>query len=161
MGFNMENIKVLILMGSKSDMPIMQKAEAVLEAFGVPYKTMIRSAHRTPEATMQAVQDAEEAGCKVFICGAGMAAHLAGVVCSKTVKPVIGVPIASGPLQGEDALHATVMMPPGLPVATVGINGSKNAGLLAVQMLAQTDEGLSDKLKADRVAQAEAILAED
>jgi len=157
----MENIKVLILMGSKSDRPIMQKAEVVLEEFGVAYKTMIRSAHRTPEATMQAVMDAEAAGCKVFICGAGMAAHLAGVVCSKTVKPVIGVPIASGPLQGEDALHATVMMPPGLPVATVGINGSKNAGLLAVQMLAQTDEELSEKLQADRVAQAESILAED
>ncbi|RLL51162.1 5-(carboxyamino)imidazole ribonucleotide mutase [Mariprofundus sp. EBB-1] len=157
----MENIKVLILMGSKSDRPIMQKAEIVLEEFGVAYKTMIRSAHRTPEATMQAVMDAEAAGCQVFICGAGMAAHLAGVVCSKTVKPVIGVPIASGPLQGEDALHATVMMPPGLPVATVGINGSKNAGLLAVQMLAQTDEELSEKLKADRVAQAESILAED
>lgn len=156
----MDAIQVLILMGSKSDLPIMHKAEAVLEEFGVAYKTMIRSAHRTPEATVQAVKDAEEAGCKVFICGAGMAAHLAGVVCSKTVKPVIGVPIASGPLQGEDALHATVMMPPGLPVATVGINGSKNAGLLAVQMLAQTDDGLSEKLKADRVAQAEAILAE-
>jgi len=157
----MENIKVLILMGSKSDLPIMQKAEVVLETFGVAYKTMIRSAHRTPEATVQAVKDAEDAGCKVFICGAGMAAHLAGVVCSKTIKPVIGVPIASGPLQGVDALHATVMMPPGLPVATVGINGAKNAGLLAVQMLAQTDAGLSDKLKADRAAQAEAILAED
>ena len=157
----MNNIKVLILMGSKSDLPIMQKAKAVLDAFGVAYKTMIRSAHRTPEATVQAVKDAEDAGCKVFICGAGMAAHLAGVVCSKTVKPVIGVPIASGPLQGTDALHATVMMPPGLPVATVGINGAKNAGLLAVQMLAQTDEHLSDKLKADRAIQAEAILAED
>jgi len=157
----MEAIQVLILMGSKNDRPIMQKAEAVLEEFGVAYKTMIRSAHRTPEATVQAVKEAEEAGCKVFICGAGMAAHLAGVVCSKTVKPVIGVPIASGPLQGEDALHATVMMPPGLPVATVGINGSKNAGLLAVQMLAQTDETLTEKLKADRAAQAEAILAED
>ena len=157
----MENIKVLILMGSKSDLPIMQKAEAVLDAFGVAYKTMIRSAHRTPEATMQAVEDAEEAGCKVFICGAGMAAHLAGVVCSKTVKPVIGVPIASGPLQGEDALHATVMMPPGLPVATVGINGSKNAGLLAVQMLAQNDEDLAHKLRFDRAKQAEAILADD
>lgn len=160
MGLQMEAIKVLILMGSKSDLPIMQKTEAVLDEFGVPYKTMVRSAHRTPEATMQAVEDAEAAGCQVFICAAGMAAHLAGVVCSKTVKPVIGVPIASGPLQGEDALHSTVMMPPGLPVATVGINGSKNAGLLAVQMLAQTDEELSKKLKADRVAQAEAILSE-
>jgi len=157
----MEPLKVLILMGSKSDMPIMQKTEAVLDAFGVAYKTMIRSAHRTPEATMQAVQDAEDAGCKVFICGAGMAAHLAGVVCSKTVKPVIGVPIASGPLQGEDALHSTVMMPPGLPVATVGINGAKNAGLLAVQMLAQNDETLLQLLKDDRTAQAEAILSEE
>jgi len=157
----MENIKVLILMGSASDIPVMKKTEAVLDAFDVPYKTMVRSAHRTPEATVQAIKDAEDAGCKVFICAAGMAAHLAGVVCSKTVKPVIGVPIASGPLNGEDALLSTVMMPPGMPVATVGINGSKNAGLLAVQMLAQTDEGLSDKLKADRAAQAEAILAAD
>jgi len=157
----MDALKVLILMGSKSDRGIMEKTEAVLEEFGVPYKTMIRSAHRTPEATMQAVKDAEAAGCLVFICAAGMAAHLAGVVCSKTVKPVIGVPIASGPLQGEDALHSTVMMPPGLPVATVGINGAKNAGLLAVQILATNDAELSRKLLAERVAQAEAILAED
>jgi len=155
-----EPLDVLILMGSKSDRPIMQKAEAVLDEFGVAYKTLIRSAHRTPEATEQAVRDAEAAGCKVFICAAGMAAHLAGVVCSKTVKPVIGVPIASGPLQGEDALHSTVMMPPGLPVATVGINGARNAGLLAVQMLAQNDETLTRLLKADRIAQAEAILSE-
>jgi len=155
-----ESLDVLILMGSKSDRPIMQKAEAVLDAFGVAYKTLIRSAHRTPEATEQAVRDAEAAGCKVFICAAGMAAHLAGVVCSKTVKPVIGVPIASGPLQGEDALHSTVMMPPGLPVATVGINGARNAGLLAVQMLAQNDETLTQLLKDDRIAQAEAILSE-
>lgn len=156
----MESLKVLILMGSKSDMPIMQKAEAVLDEFGVTYKTLVRSAHRTPEATMQSVKDAEAAGCQVFICGAGMAAHLAGVVCSKTVRPVIGVPIASGPLQGEDALHSTVMMPPGMPVATVGINAAKNAGLLAVQMLAQTDVSLTEKLLADRRTQAEAILAE-
>jgi len=156
----MEALKVLILMGSKSDMPVMEKAAAVLDEFGVSYKTLVRSAHRTPEATMQAVKDAEEAGCKVFICGAGMAAHLAGVVCSKTVKPVIGVPIASAPLQGEDALHSTVMMPPGMPVATVGINAAKNAGLLAVQILAQTDAELTGKLLADRRTQAEAILAE-
>ncbi len=157
----MENIKVLILMGSKNDMPIMQKAEAVLDEFGVAYKTMVRSAHRTPEATVEAIKEAEEAGCQVFICGAGMAAHLAGVVCSKTVKPVIGVPIASGALNGEDALLSTVMMPPGMPVATVAINGAKNAGLLAVQMLAQNDEGLTHKLRFDRAKQAEAILADD
>jgi len=154
-------LKVLILMGSKSDRGVMQKTEAVLDEFAIPYKTMIRSAHRTPEATMQAVKDAEAAGCQVFICAAGMAAHLAGVVCSKTVKPVIGVPIASGPLQGEDALHSTVMMPPGLPVATVGINGAKNAGLLAVQILATQDSKLREMLLADRKTQAEAILAED
>ncbi|HKI62681.1 MAG TPA: 5-(carboxyamino)imidazole ribonucleotide mutase [Mariprofundaceae bacterium] len=156
----MEALKVLILMGSKSDMPIMQKTEAVLQEFGVPFRTLVRSAHRTPEATMQSVKDAEAAGCQVFICAAGMAAHLAGVVCSKTVKPVIGVPIAAGPLNGEDALHSTVMMPPGLPVATVGINAAKNAGLLAVQILALHDEELNRRLKDDRTAQAEAILSE-
>jgi len=150
----MENIKVLILMGSKSDLPIMEKTTALLDSYGVANKTLIRSAHRTPEATVQAVRDAEAAGCQVFICAAGMAAHLAGVVASKTIKPVIGVPIASGPLQGQDALLSTVMMPPDIPVATVGINGAKNAGILAVQMLAQHDEALAQKLKETRAAQA-------
>lgn len=150
----MENIKVLILMGSKNDLPIMEKATAVLDSYGVPSKTLIRSAHRTPEATVQTVKDAEAAGCQVFICAAGMAAHLAGVVASKTIKPVIGVPIASGPLQGQDALLSTVMMPPDIPVATVGINGAKNAGILAVQILAQSDEALAQKLKETRAAQA-------
>ena len=157
----MENIKVLILMGSKNDMPVMRKTEEVFEEFGVPYKTLVRSAHRTPDATVEAIKEAEAAGCQVFICAAGMAAHLAGVVCSKTVKPVIGVPIASGPMNGEDALYSTVMMPPGMPVATVGINGAKNAGLLATQMLAQNDEDLAHKLRFDRAKQAEAILADD
>lgn len=150
----MDAIKVLILMGSKNDMQVMEKAAAVLDAYGVANKMLVRSAHRTPEATAAAVRDAEAAGCQVFICAAGMAAHLAGVVASKTVKPVIGVPIASGALQGQDALLSTVMMPPGIPVATVAINGAKNAGLLAVQMLAQTDAGLADGLKAARAAEA-------
>ncbi|NOR73129.1 MAG: 5-(carboxyamino)imidazole ribonucleotide mutase [Mariprofundaceae bacterium] len=150
----MEAIKVLILMGSKSDLPIMEKTTAVLDVYGVASKTLIRSAHRTPEATVQAVRDAEAAGCQVFICAAGMAAHLAGVVASKTIKPVIGVPIASGPLQGQDALLSTVMMPPDIPVATVAVNGAKNAGILAVQMLAQNDEVLAQKLKETRAAQA-------
>jgi len=157
----MENIKVLILMGSKNDMVVMQKAEAVLDEFGVPYKTLVRSAHRTPDATVDAIREAEAAGCQVFICAAGMAAHLAGVVCSKTIKPVIGVPIASGALNGEDALFSTVMMPPGMPVATVAINGARNAGILAAQMLAQTDEELAHKIQFDRAKQAEAILADD
>jgi len=150
----MEEIKVLILMGSKNDLSVMEKAGVVLDDYDVPFRMLIRSAHRTPEATAQAVKDAEAAGCQVFICAAGMAAHLAGVVASKTVKPVIGVPIASGPLQGQDALLSTVMMPPGIPVATVAINGAKNAGLLAVQMLAQGDARLADRLKAVRDAQA-------
>ena len=150
----MDTIKVLILMGSQSDMPVMEKASAVLDEYGVPHRILVRSAHRTPEATVQAVENAEAAGCEVFICGAGMAAHLAGVVAAHTVKPVIGVPIAAGALNGQDALYSTVMMPPGIPVATVAVNGAKNAGLLAVQMLAQKDAALTQKLKDARAAQA-------
>jgi len=148
----MKNIKVLILMGSKSDMSIMEQASAVLDEYNVPHKVLVRSAHRTPEATIKAVHDAEAAGCGVFICAAGMAAHLAGVVASKTVQPVIGVPISAGPLQGQDALLSTVMMPPGIPVACVGVNAAKNAGILAVQILAQSDALLADKLCAARKA---------
>ncbi|MDQ7011833.1 MAG: 5-(carboxyamino)imidazole ribonucleotide mutase [Mariprofundaceae bacterium] len=150
----MNTIRVLILMGSQSDMPVMEKAAAVLNEYQVPHRILVRSAHRTPEATVQAVRDAEAAGCEVFICGAGMAAHLAGVVAAHTVKPVIGVPIAAGALNGQDALYSTVMMPPGIPVATVAVNGAKNAGLLAVQMLAQKDAALTQKLKDARAAQA-------
>lgn len=150
----MNNIDVLILMGSKSDLPVMQKAEAELTAYGITYRTLIRSAHRMPEATVSAVREAEECGCKVFICAAGMAAHLAGVVASKTTHPVIGVPIASGALNGQDALLATVMMPPGIPVATVAINGAKNAALLAIQILATQNTVLHEKLQEDRLKQA-------
>jgi len=144
----MDTIKVLILMGSTSDMPVMEKSAAVLKEFGVPYKMLVRSAHRTPDATVQTVKMAEAAGCQVFICGAGMAAHLAGIVAAHTVRPVIGVPIASGPMEGRDALYSTVMMPPGVPVATVGINGAKNAALLALQILALGDADIG-KLLAD------------
>ncbi|MBF0282682.1 MAG: 5-(carboxyamino)imidazole ribonucleotide mutase [Zetaproteobacteria bacterium] len=150
----MEAIDVLILMGSKSDLPIMAKTTAILEEYGVRSKTLIRSAHRTPEATVATVKEAEAAGCQLFICAAGMAAHLAGVVASKTIKPVIGVPIASGPLQGQDALLSTVMMPPDIPVATVGINSAKNAGLLAIQMLALNNAALAQQLKDTRAGQA-------
>jgi len=144
----MDTIKVLILMGSTSDMPVMEKSAAVLKEFGVPYKMLVRSAHRTPNATVQTVKSGETAGCQVFICGAGMAAHLAGIVAAHTVRPVIGVPIASGPMEGRDALYSTVMMPPGVPVATVGINGARNAALLALQILALGDADIG-KLLAD------------
>jgi len=150
----MEAIKVLILMGSKSDLPTMEKTAAVFDEFRVTHKMLIRSAHRTPEATVKTVREAEAAGCEVFICAAGMAAHLAGAVAAQTVKPVIGVPIASGPMQGQDALLSTVMMPAGIPVATVGINGARNAGLLAVQMLALKDAGLAAALDNARTTQA-------
>jgi len=145
-------IQVLILMGSQSDMPVMQKAADTLDTFGIQYRMLVRSAHRTPVQTVEAVNEAEKDGCKVFICGAGMAAHLAGVVAAHTVKPVIGVPLASGALQGQDALLATVMMPPGIPVATVAIGGAKNAAILAVQMIASDDETLAEALRQARVA---------
>ncbi|GMQ99628.1 MAG: 5-(carboxyamino)imidazole ribonucleotide mutase [Zetaproteobacteria bacterium] len=151
----MKNIKVLILIGSKSDMSIMEQTSAVLDQYDVPHKVLVRSAHRTPEATIKAVHDAEAVGCGVFICAAGMAAHLAGVVASKTILPVIGVPISAGPLQGQDALLSTVMMPPGIPVACVGVNAAKNAGILAVQILAQSNTSLADKLRAAREAIAQ------
>ncbi len=146
----MDAIKVLILMGSKSDMSVMEKTSAVFDQYDVPYKMLVRSAHRMPEATIRAVRDAEDAGCRVFICAAGMAAHLAGTVASRTIWPVIGVPVSAGPLQGQDALLSTVMMPPGIPVACVGVNAAKNAGILATQILAQSDTLLADKLRAER-----------
>ncbi|MDQ6961794.1 MAG: 5-(carboxyamino)imidazole ribonucleotide mutase [Mariprofundaceae bacterium] len=146
------SVQVLILMGSKSDMPVMQKAADTLDEFGVSYEMLIRSAHRTPVETVEAVTEADKNGCQVFICGAGMAAHLAGVVAAHTVKPVIGVPLASGALQGQDALLATVMMPPGIPVATVAIGGAKNAAILAVQMIAAGNEKLSEALRQARIA---------
>jgi 5-(carboxyamino)imidazole ribonucleotide mutase len=124
-----------ILMGSDSDLPVMQKAAAVLEEMGVPYEMDISSAHRLPEKTAQYARTARERGLQVIIAGAGMAAHLAGVVASHTTLPVIGVPLASGALNGRDALYSTVQMPPGVPVATVAIDGSKNAAYLACAIL--------------------------
>ncbi|MDQ6950041.1 MAG: 5-(carboxyamino)imidazole ribonucleotide mutase [Mariprofundales bacterium] len=152
-------MKVLILIGSASDRSIMAKAEAELAAFGVDYRLQVRSAHRTPTETVAAVQEAEADGCQVFICGAGMAAHLAGAVAAHTSKPVIGVPISSGALGGTDALYSTVMMPPGMPVATVAIDGSRNAALLAIQILALNDPDLTKKLCQMRREAAEKVLA--
>lgn len=150
---------VAILMGSDSDLPVMKAGCEVLKNLGVRYEVRVTSAHRTPEDTKDFILDAEQRGCAVFIAGAGMAAHLAGAVAAHTLKPVIGVPIDSGPLQGFDALLSTVQMPGGVPVATVAIGkaGAKNAGYLAAQMLALADEALHGRLLAERAANAESI----
>jgi 5-(carboxyamino)imidazole ribonucleotide mutase len=147
---------VAILMGSESDWPIMQSAADTLESLEVRCEVRITSAHRTPRATAEYVIDAEKRGCAAFICGAGMAAHLAGAVAAQTIKPVIGVPIDSGPLAGFDALLSTVQMPGGIPVATVAVGkaGAKNAGYLAAQMLALDDQPLAARLRVDRDANA-------
>ena len=141
-----------ILMGSESDWPVMRKCTEVLERLGIDFEVRVSSAHRTPAATAAYVADAAGRGCAVFICGAGMAAHLAGAVAAHTVRPVIGVPIDSGPLQGFDALLATVQMPGGIPVATVAVGsaGARNAAYLAAQMLALGDSQLAAALEADR-----------
>ena len=143
---------VAILMGSESDWPVMQSTTAVLNELGVQFEVRVTSAHRTPAGTQNYVSDAQARGCDVFICAAGMAAHLAGAVAAHTVKPVIGVPVDSGPLQGFDALLSTVQMPGGIPVATVAVGkaGAKNAGYLAAQILSLSDVALAEKLAQDR-----------
>lgn len=154
---------VAILMGSDADVSAMDEAMAVLNRLGVQYEARIRSAHRTPEATYQYVRDAEARGCAVFIAAAGLAAHLAGVVASLTVKPVIGVPMQGGALSGVDALLSTVQMPGGIPVActAIGKAGAKNAAYLAAQILAVHDLQLCRRLEAERKASASDILAKD
>lgn len=150
---------VAIVMGSDSDLPVMEASFDVLRTFGVVFEARITSAHRTPEATKSYVQDAEQRGCAVFIAAAGMAAHLAGAVAAATVKPVIGVPMNAS-LDGLDALLSTVQMPAGIPVATVAIGkaGAKNAAYLATQMLSLADEQLARKLRDEREANARDIL---
>ena len=138
--------KVLVISASDSSLPAMQAAKDILEEFGVEYTLTISSAHRSPERSVELVSEFHKNGGKVIICGAGLAAHLAGVVAAHFPLPVIGVPLSDGPLQGQDALLATVQMPGGIPVATVGIDNSKNAGILAVQILATSDKGLEEKL---------------
>ena len=154
---------VAVLMGSDSDLPVMEPALDVLEAFGIRHEVRLRSAHRTPAATHDYVRDAEARGCAVFIAAAGMAAHLAGAVAALTVRPVIGVPVDAGPLRGEDALLSTVQMPGGIPVATVAIGkaGAKNAGYLAAQILAGADDSLGAALRAERERNAAGILGRD
>lgn len=136
---------IRIILGSKSDIDKFDAAVEVLKDFGVQYDLHISSAHRNPEKTVQLAAEAENEGIKVIIAGAGLAAHLPGVIASHTCLPVIGVPIASGALNGLDALYSIVQMPPGVPVACVAINGSKNAALLAIQILAGSDTELRTK----------------
>jgi 5-(carboxyamino)imidazole ribonucleotide mutase len=141
-----------ILMGSDSDLPVMEKAAEVLTQLGVTWEMDISSAHRMPEKTADYARTARERGLEVLICGAGMAAHLAGVVASHTTLPVIGVPLKSGALAGVDAIYATVQMPPGIPVATVAIDGGKNAGYLAASILSIKHTELAGKLEQFRAA---------
>jgi 5-(carboxyamino)imidazole ribonucleotide mutase len=140
--------QVLIIMGSDTDLPVMREAADILERFGVPWEMRISSAHRSPVRTMTLASEAADRGIRIIIAGAGMAAHLAGVVAARTIVPVIGVPMPGGALNGVDALYSTVQMPAGIPVATmaIGKSGAKNAGLFAVQILALTDERLADAL---------------
>ena len=136
-----------ILVGSKSDLPVIEKCTKRLEDLGIDYELEVRSAHRNPEDVAGYVASAPERGVKVFICAAGMAAHLAGAVAARTTLPVIGIPIAAGTLGGFDALLATVQMPSGVPVATVAVNGAANAAVLAAQILALCDPALAETLK--------------
>lgn len=155
--------RVGILMGSDSDLPVMQVAAEVLEELGVGSEVHTLSAHRTPEAVVEYVEKSEAAGYKVFICGAGGAAHLAGVVAAHTALPVIGVPLMSSKMgaAGVDALFSTVQMPPGIPVATVAINGAKNAGILAAQIIGSGDEEVRTKVKEYKAKMAKDIQAKD
>lgn len=144
--------RVLILMGSDSDLAVMELAAEVLEGFNIPYFLTVASAHRTPERTKKIVKDAEKKGVEVIIAGAGMAAHLPGVIASLTTVPVIGVPLDASPLKGIDALLSIVQMPPGIPVATVAVGkaGAKNAGVLAAQIIALKDRAVAVKIREHR-----------
>lgn len=151
-----------IIMGSDSDLPVMKNAAEVLEKeFGIGSEVHTLSAHRTPEAVVEYVKKSEEAGYKAFICGAGGAAHLAGVVAAHTALPVIGVPIMNKTAAGVDALFSTAQMPPGIPVATVAINGAKNAGILAAQIIGAGDPAVRANVKAYKQKMAKDIVAKD
>ena len=153
--------KVAILMGSDSDFGVMSKAISVLKKFEIPVEVHVYSAHRTPEKVAEFASNAKDNGFGVIIAGAGMAAALAGVVAGHTTLPVIGVPLKSNALEGVDALLSTVMMPSGIPVAPVAIDGSKNAAYLAAQILAISDEELAKKVLESRQKQSAAVLAKD
>ena len=154
---------VSILLGSQSDLTVMQATADILKRLQIECEIKITSAHRTPSITQQFISDAEARGCQVFIAGAGLAAHLAGVTAAHTTKPVIGVPIDAGPLKGLDALLSTVQMPGGVPVATmaIGESGAKNAAYLAAQILSLGDNELAERVKKDRAATAEIVQSQD
>ncbi len=151
--------QVLIVMGSDSDMPVMEEAEKILKKLGISYETVISSAHRTPERTTRLASEAEDKGIEVIIAGAGMAAHLAGVLAAHTIVPVIGVPIDSPPLNGLDSLLSTVQMPFGVPVATMAIGkaGAKNAAILSAQIIGRKDPEVVRRLKDYRKKMAEEV----
>ena len=152
--------KVGIIMGSDSDLPVVEKAINVLKDFGIPFEVHIYSAHRTPEQARAFAMNARKDGFGVMICAAGMAAHLAGAIAANTTVPVIGIPIKSS-LDGLDALLSTVQMPSGIPVATVAINGAANAAFLAAEIISLSDDALAEKLDARRKSDADAVLAKD
>jgi 5-(carboxyamino)imidazole ribonucleotide mutase len=153
--------KVAIIMGSDSDWPTVKPACAQLQEFGVPFEAHIMSAHRTPAQAAEFARSAREEGFGVILCAAGMAAHLAGAIAANTTLPVIGIPLKGGAMDGLDALLATVQMPSGIPVATVALNGAKNAAVLAVQILAVSDRALAAKLDAARAAMAVQIAEKE
>lgn len=153
--------KVGIVMGSTSDLPVVEKAMDVLREYGVPMEVRVLSAHRCPDEAREFAAQARASGFSVLIAAAGMAAHLAGALAANTTLPVIGIPCKSKQLDGMDAMLSTVMMPPGIPVATVGVDGAKNAALLAVEILATSDEALAAKLDAARKEATEAVLKAD
>ena len=155
--------KILVVMGSDSDFPVMKAAVQVLEEFGVPFSVRVCSAHRTPEASHELATSAEERGYKLIIAGAGMAAHLAGAFAAWSPLPVVGVPIEAGSLRGLDSLYSTSQMPPGVPVATMGIGkaGAKNAALFAIQVLALSDPDLAAALKRYKQQMADDVIEKD
>lgn len=154
-------MKVAVIMGSDSDLPVVEKAFSVFREYGVPFEVRVLSAHRTPEEARSFARNARENGFGAVICAAGKAAHLAGAIAANTTLPVIGIPVKSSTLDGLDALLSTVQMPAGIPVATVAIDGAQNAALLAVQILAVSDKALADKLSSAREAAAKKVLAKD
>ncbi|MBE7492136.1 MAG: 5-(carboxyamino)imidazole ribonucleotide mutase [Planctomycetes bacterium] len=153
--------QTVLMMGSDSDWPTLEPVVATLKELGIDCAVRVLSAHRTPEQAREFVQQSEKGGTKVFLCAAGVAAHLAGAVAAHTSRPVIGIPIASGPLNGLDALLSTVQMPPGVPVATVAIGGAVNAAVLAAQIIGTGDAAVAQRVADWRKAQTQKVLEKD